>query len=93
VCLASALALSQHPTAAAATLTSVQAGGIAGIAGATFAAFTAVSYFEVKRKIDEQIASGEEPYQLRVEQRAQPPVKKSGGGGKKGGGKKGGKRK
>jgi len=38
---------------------------------------------QVKKKIDEQIARGEDPYELRVEKRAQPPVKKSGGGGKK----------
>ena len=68
-----------------------QAGGIAGIAGATFAAFTAVSYLEVKRKIDEQIARGEDPYELRVEKREPPPQKKPpSSGGKKGGGKKGG---
>ena len=46
-----------------------QAGGIAGIAGLTFASFTAVSFFEVKRRIDEQVAAGEEPYQLRVEKK------------------------
>ncbi|KAI3426238.1 hypothetical protein D9Q98_008614 [Chlorella vulgaris] len=66
------------------------AGSLAGIAGLTFASFTAVSYFEVKRKIDEQIARGEDPYELRVEKRAQPPRKpsNSGGGKKKGGGSK-----
>lgn len=45
---------------------------------------------QVRKKIDEQIARGEDPYELRVEKRVQPPVKKSGGGSggkKKGGGK------
>lgn len=49
-----------------------------------------VSYLEVKRKIDEQIARGEDPYELRVEQRveqrAQPPAKRGSGGGKRKGG-------
>ncbi|KAL4438202.1 hypothetical protein ABPG77_010563 [Micractinium sp. CCAP 211/92] len=67
------------------------AGSVAGIAGLTFLSFTAVSYLEVKRKIDEQIARGEDPYELqvqkRVEQRAQPPAKRGGGSKKRGGGK------
>ncbi|EFN56359.1 expressed protein [Chlorella variabilis] len=62
-------------------------GSVAGIAGLTFASFTAVSYLEVKKRIDEQTAAGEDPYELqverRVEQRAQPPRK---AGGKKAGG-------
>ena len=68
-----------------------QAGTLAGIAGLTFASFTAVSYLEVKRKIEGQLAAGEDPYELRVEPRVQPPVKRSGGGGGGGGG--GGKKK
>lgn len=51
-------------------------------------AVSQVSYLEVKRKIDEQIARGEDPYELRVEERverrAQPPAKRGGGGKKKG---------
>eukprot|EP00891_Asterochloris_glomerata_P009895 jgi/Astpho2/9895/Aster-x1617 len=56
------------------------AGNIAGIAGLTWATFTAVSYFEVKKKIDEQIAQGSEPYELKIEQkqRQQPAGKKQG---------------
>ena len=61
---------------------------MAGIAGLTFLSFTAVSYLEVKNKIDEQLARGEDPYQLRVEQRQKPPAKRGGGGGGAGGGKK-----
>lgn len=70
----------------------LQAGSVAGIAGLTFLSFVGVSYFEVRNKIDGQIARGEDPYQLQVparqEQRAQPPVKRGGGGKKKGGGSK-----
>ena len=51
----------------------------------------------MKRKIEGQLAAGEDPYELRVEKREQLPVKRSGnGGGSGGGGKKkggGGKRK
>jgi hypothetical protein len=61
----------------------LQVGSVAGIAGLTFASFTAVSYLEVKKRIDEQISAGEDPYELRVEtkteQRSQPPRKASGG--------------
>lgn len=66
-----------------------QAGSIAGIAGLTFASFTAVSFLEVRRKIEDQLAAGEEPYQLRVEPRKQPPrkpgaaAKKKAGSGKR----------
>lgn len=56
------------------------AGSIAGILGVTYATFTAVSYQEVKRKIDEQVARGEDPYQLKTEdstgKRAKPVQKK-----------------
>jgi hypothetical protein len=63
----------------------VQAGSIAGIAGLTFASFTAVSFLEVRRKIEDQIAAGEDPYELRVEPRVQPPRKPSAAAKKKGG--------
>jgi hypothetical protein len=75
----------------------LQAGSVAGIAGLSFASFVGISYLEVRRKIEEQLQAGEDPYELKVDkkpqQRAQPPQKKanSGGGKKKAGG--GGKRK
>lgn len=54
-------------------------GAILGIAAATYATFVTVSYLEVKDKIDRQIASGEDPYELQVEQkpRKKPAQKKS----------------
>ena len=50
-----------------------------GLAAATWGTFVAVSYLEVKNKIDSQIASGEDPYELQVEQkeRTKPAKKKS----------------
>ena len=75
----------------------LQAGSVAGIAGLSFASFVGISYLEVRRKIEEQLQAGEDPYELKVDkkpqqqrQRAQPPQKKASGGGKKkagGGGK------
>ena len=91
VCAPSSAALSTLVPAASTRPAPLQAGTLAGIAGLTFASFTAVSYLEVKRKIEGQLAAGEDPYELRVEPRAQPPVKRSGGGGNGGGG--GGKKK
>jgi uncharacterized protein (DUF697 family) len=46
-----------------------------GIIGATAVTFIAVSYAEVKKKIDLQIAAGEDPYELR-QTRDKPPQKK-----------------
>lgn len=46
----------------------------------SWATFTAVSYLEVKRKIDEAVDSGETPYELKTEQKAvrrPKPVKKA----------------
>lgn len=40
-------------------------GSILGIAGLTFATFAVVSFTEMRRKIDEQVSSGQSPYQLR----------------------------
>ena len=77
-----------HPPRLAASRThALQAGSVAGIAGLTFASFVGVSYLEVKRKIDDQLARGEDPYELRVEARPQPPRKQAPGskGKKKGG--------
>jgi hypothetical protein len=48
----------------------------AAIAGATIVTFVAVSYTEVRAKIDQQIAAGEEPYELRVDR--EKPKKKKG---------------
>lgn len=80
----------RHAAGAASPPALLQAGSVAGIAGLTFLSFVGVSYVEVRRKIDEQIARGEDPYELKVEKRQtrpQPPVKRSsGGGGKKKGG-------
>ena len=77
----------------------LQAGSVAGIAGLSFASFVGISYLEVRRKIEEQLQAGEDPYELKVDkkpqqqQRAQPPQKKASGGGKKKAGGGGGKRK
>jgi len=49
-----------------------------GIAAATYATFTVVSYLEVRNKIEQQISLGEDPYELQVErkERKKPQQKK-----------------
>ena len=46
------------------------------ITGATVVTFVVVSFTEVRAKIDQQIAAGEDPYELRVD-REKPKKKKS----------------
>ena len=60
-------------------------GSVLGIIGMTAATFVGVSYFEVKSKIDQQIAAGEDPYELRVEkkERKKPAQKKNSSGSRK----------
>lgn len=56
-------------------------GSIIGILAASAATFVGVSYLEVRDKINQQITAGEDPYELKVEekQRKKPPQKKSSG--------------
>lgn len=53
-------------------------GQILGFVAASVATFVTVSYLEVKDKINNQIISGEDPYELQVEtkQRKKPVQKK-----------------
>lgn len=39
-------------------------GGFIGVVGLAWATFTGVSYFEVRKKIDEAVEAGEDPYEL-----------------------------
>jgi hypothetical protein len=52
-------------------------GSIIGFAAAAFTTFVAVSYLELQEKIKNQVAMGEEPYELKVERRKKPKQKKS----------------
>jgi hypothetical protein len=52
-------------------------GTVVGFAAASVATFITVSYLEVKDKIDQQIIAGEDPYELKVEQRKKPAQKKA----------------
>jgi hypothetical protein len=52
-------------------------GTVIGFAIASVATFISVSYLEVKDKIDQQIIAGEDPYELKVEQRKKPAQKKT----------------
>lgn len=40
---------------------------VVGIAGLTFLTFAVVSFTEMRRKIDEQVSRGEDPYELQVD--------------------------
>ena len=51
-------------------------GSVIGFAAASFAVFVGVSYIELQSKIQRQIETGEEPYQLKVEKRRLPKQKK-----------------
>lgn len=46
-----------------------------GVTGLSWAVFTAVSYIEVRKKIDEAVDAGQDPYELKVEKRPGQPVK------------------
>ncbi|KAL3142332.1 hypothetical protein ABBQ38_002672 [Trebouxia sp. C0009 RCD-2024] len=39
-------------------------GGFIGVVGLAWATFTGVSYFEVRKKIDEAVEAGKDPYEL-----------------------------
>jgi len=55
-------------------------GTFIGAVGLSWATFTGVSYLEVKRKIDEAVDLGDQPYELKTEQKAvrrPKPVKKA----------------
>ncbi|KAH7624114.1 hypothetical protein NADE_008926 [Nannochloris sp. 'desiccata'] len=51
-------------------------GSIIGFAAASVATFITVSYLEVKDKINNQIISGEDPYELQVEKQRKKPAQK-----------------
>lgn len=60
-------------------------GSIIGIIAVSAATFVGVSYLEVRDKINQQIIAGEDPYELKVEekQRKKPPQKKKSSGRRK----------
>lgn len=52
-------------------------GSVIGFAAASIAVFVGVSYIELQSKIQQQIQSGETPYELKVEKRKIPKQKKN----------------
>jgi hypothetical protein len=45
------------------------AGQALGVAGLTYATFVATSFLALKDKIDAQLAAGEDPYELNIEEK------------------------
>ncbi|DBB10910.1 hypothetical protein WJX82_010240 [Trebouxia sp. C0006] len=55
-------------------------GNLIGVVGLAWATFTGVSYFKVRKKIDEAVDAGEDPYELKVDRkkvRRAKPIKKA----------------
>lgn len=44
-------------------------GSFIGFVGLAWATFTGVSYIEVRKKIDEAVEAGQDPYELKVDKR------------------------
>lgn len=55
-------------------------GSLIGVVGLAWATFTGVSYIEVRKKIDEAVEAGQDPYELKTDRkqvRRAKPVKKA----------------